>query len=249
MNKFPTSYEIFGFDCLGEEASESLKMEYIFHCVDDCISETLNPYKEIFNSKSFRFEEGEMEWLSGPTGFIFGEDESIAPVNSFMRCDSFMKLKGSKYEHLLYPDHIIKPSPDDERDYLEPIGVELDYAENHIDANCDYYSDIDEESYQRVICTYREAAEDGNLNALWCLGCALNLRNRIFKEKYDVFGLTYYYLSLAIQKGHLACIPSLCELLMQDGMHKEAFMFTYIGAQKKKSIVCGISQCIIYVES
>ena len=50
MNKFPTSYEIFGLDCLGEEASESLKMEYIFHCVDDCISETLNPYKEIFNS-------------------------------------------------------------------------------------------------------------------------------------------------------------------------------------------------------
>ena len=26
MNKFPTSYEIFGLDCLGEEASESLKM-------------------------------------------------------------------------------------------------------------------------------------------------------------------------------------------------------------------------------
>ena len=232
MNKFPTSYEIFGLDCLGEEASESLKMEYIFHCVDDCISETLNPYKEIFNSKSFRFEEGEMEWLSGPTGFIFGEDESIAPVNSFMRCDSFMKLKGSKYEHLLYPDHIIKPSSDE--DYLEPIGVELDYAENHIDGNCDYYSDIDEESYQRVVRTYREAAEDGNLNALWCLGCALNLRNSIIKEKYDVFGLTYYYLSLAIQKGHLACIPSLCELLMQDGMHKEAFMFTYIGAQKKE---------------
>ena len=145
-----------------------------------------------------------------------------------------MKLKGSKYEHLLYPDHIIKPSSDDERDYLEPIGVELDYAENHIDANCDYYSDIDEESYQRVVCTYREAAEDGNLNALWCLGCALNLRDSFFKEKYDVFGLTYYYLSLAIQKGHLACIPSLCELLMQDGMHKEAFMFTYIGAQKKE---------------
>ena len=61
MNKFPTSYEIFGLDCLGEEASESLKMEYISHCVDDCISEALNPYKEIFNSKSFRFEEGEME--------------------------------------------------------------------------------------------------------------------------------------------------------------------------------------------
>ena len=136
MNKFPTSYEIFGLDCLGEEASESLKMEYISHCVDDCISETLNPYKEIFNSKSFRFEEGEMEWLSGPTGFIFGEDESIAPVNRFMRCDSFMKLKGSKYEHLLYPDHIIKPSSDE--DYLEPIGAELDYAENHIDGNCDY---------------------------------------------------------------------------------------------------------------
>lgn len=43
MNKFPTSYEIFGLDCLGEEASESLKMKYISHCVDDCISETLNP--------------------------------------------------------------------------------------------------------------------------------------------------------------------------------------------------------------
>ena len=244
MNKFPTSYEIFGLDCLGEEASESLKMEYIFHCVDDCISETLNPYKEIFNSKSFRFEEGEMEWLSGPTGFIFGEDESIAPVNRFMRCDSFMKLKGSKYEHLLYPDHIIKPSSDE--DYLEPIGVELDYAENHIDGNYDYYSDIDEESYQRVVCTYREAAEDGNLNALRCLGCALNLRNSFSKEKYDVFGLTYYYLSLAIQKGHLACIPSLCELLMQDGMHKEAFMFTYIGAQKKE-IYCMWNLAMYYL--
>ena len=27
MNKFPTSYEIFGLDSLGEEASESLKTE------------------------------------------------------------------------------------------------------------------------------------------------------------------------------------------------------------------------------
>ena len=246
MNKFPISYEIFGLDCLGEEASESLTMEYIFHCVDDCISETLNPHKESFNSKSFRFEEGEMELLPGPTGFIFGEDDSIAPANGFMRCDSFMKFKGSKYEHLLYPYHIIKPSPDDERDYFEPIGVELDYAESHIDGNWDYYSDIDEESYQRVVCTYREAAEDGNLNALWCLGCALNLRNSIFKEKYDVFGLTYYYLSLAIQKGHLACIPSLCEKLMQDGMHKEAFMFTYIGAQKKE-IYCMWNLAMYYL--
>lgn len=91
-----------------------------------------------------------------------------------------------------------------------------------------------------------EFAEDGNLNALWCLGCALNLRNSIFKEKYDVFGLTYYYLSLAIQKGHLACIPSLCELLMQDGMHKEAFMFTYIGAQKKE-IYCMWNLAMYYL--
>ena len=246
MNRFPTSYEIFGLDCLGEEASESLKMGYIFHCVDECISETLNPYKEIFNSKSFRFEEGEMELLSGPTGYIFGEDDSIAPVNGFMRCDSFMKLKGTKYEHLLFPDHIIKPSSDDERDYLEPIGVELDYAENHIDANWDYYSDIDEKSYQRVVCCYREAAKDDNLDALWCLGCALNLQNSPFKEKYDVFGLTYYYLSLAIQKGHLASIPSLCEILMQDGKHKEAFMFTYIGAQKKE-IYCMWNLAMYYL--
>ena len=91
---------------------------------------------------------------------------------------------------------------------------------------------FDEKSYQRVVCCYREAAEDNNLNALWCLGCALNLRQGYSKEKYDIFGLSYYYLSLAIQKGHIACIPSLCERLMQDGMHQEAFMFTYIGAQK-----------------
>lgn len=246
MNKFPTSYKIFGFDCLGEDASESLQMEYILHCINECVSETLNPYKEIFNSKSFRFEDGEMELLSGPTGFIFGEDDSIAPVNSFMFCNSFIKLKGSKYEHLLYPDHIIKPSSDDEREYLEPIGRELDYAENHIDGNWDYYSDIDEKSYQRVVNCYREAAEDGNLNALWCLGCALSLRNGYFREKYDVFGLTYYYLSLAIQKGHLACIPSLCELLMQDGMHNEAFMFTYIGAQKKE-IYCMWNLAMYYL--
>ena len=145
---------------------------------------------------------------------------------------------------------------------MEPIGVELDYAENHIDGNYDYYSDIDEESYQRVVCTYREAAEDGNLNALWCLGCALNLRNGISKEKYDVFGLTYYYLSLAIQKGHLACIPSLCELLdillvflhyvnylcKMEGIKKHSCSHILV-LRKKKSIVCGISQCIIYVES
>lgn len=234
MNKFPTSYEIFGLDCLGEEASESLKKEYIFHCVDDCISETLNPYKEIFNSKSFRFEEGEMELLSGPTGFIFGEDDSIAPVNGFMRCDSFMKLKGTKYEHLLNPCHIVMPDYDDEGDYLEPIVLELDYAENHIDFNWYYYSDIDRKSYQRVVSCYREAAEDGNLNALWCLGCALNLRYGLRIRNDDVLGLTYYYLSLAIQKGHLASIPSLCDSFMLDGKHKEAFMFTYIGAQKKE---------------
>ena len=66
------------------------------------------------------------------------------------------------------------------------------------------------------------------------------------KEKYDVFGLTYYYLSLAIQKGHLACIPSLCELLMQDGRHKEAFMFTYIGAQKKE-IYCMWNLAMYYL--
>ena len=123
MSKFPTSHEIFELDRLGENASESIKMEYILHCVDECVSETLNPYKEIFNSKSFRFEEGEMELLSGPTGFIFGEDDSIAPENGFMQCNSFMKLKGSKYEQLLFPDHIIKHSSDDERDDLEPIGM------------------------------------------------------------------------------------------------------------------------------
>ena len=232
MKKFPTSYEIFGLDCLGEEASESLKMEFIHHCVDECLSETLNPYKEIFNSKSFRFEEGEMELLSGPTGIIFGEDNSIAGVNDFMLCNSFMKLKGSKYEQLLCPDHIIKPSPNEVIN--EPIGVELDYAENHDDANWDYYSGIDENSYQRVICCYREAAEDNNLNALWCLGCALDLRFGNSPRKDDISGLTYYYLSLAIEKGHLACIPSLCEKLMYDGMHQEAFMFTYIGAKKKE---------------
>jgi hypothetical protein len=246
MNKFPTSYEIFGLDCLGEEASESLKMEYIFHCVDDCLSETLNPYKEIFNSKSFRFEEGEMELLAGPTGFIFGEDDSIAPVNGFMQCNSFMKLKGTKYKHLLYPDHIIKPSTDDERDDLEPIGMELDYAENHIDVNWDYYSDIDEKSFQRVVCCYREATEDGNLNALWCLGCALDHRFGYSREKYDIYGLSYYYLSLAIQKGYFVCIPSLCEKLMRDGRHKEAFMFTYIGAQKKE-IYCMWNLAMYYL--
>ena len=234
MNKFPTSYEIFGLDCLGEETSESLKMEFTIHCIDECISKILKPYERIFNDNRFRFEQGEIELKNGPSGCIFNEDDSIAPVNSFMFCDSFMKLKGTKYEHLLHPGHIIKPTSDNERDYFEPIGLELDYAENHIDDNWDYYSDIDEKSYQRVVCCYREAVEDNNLNALWCLGCALNLQCGYFREKYDVFGLTYYYLSLAIQKGHLVCIPSLCNRLMQDGMHKEAFMFTYIGAQKKE---------------
>lgn len=233
MKRFPTSQKIFGFDSLGEKASDSLKMD-ILHKRDECVSETLNPYREIFNSKIFRFEEGKMELLSGPTGFMFGENDSIAPVTGFTLCNSFMKLKGSKYEHLLSHDHIIKPSFDDESDCQEPIGLELDYAEKHSDSSWDYYSDIDEESYQRVVCCYREAAEDNNLNALWCLGCALNLRHGHFKEDYDVLGLTYYYLSLAIQKGHLACIPSLCDRLMNDGMHKEAFMFTYIGAQQKE---------------
>lgn len=246
MNRFPTSSEIFGLDCLGEDASDSLKMKYIVHCVDECVSEILKPSKEIFNRKAFRFEEGEMELLFGPTSFTFGEDDTTAPVNSFMQCDSFMKLKGSKYEHLLCPDHVIKPSSDDERDYLEPIGSELDYAENHVDVNWDYYSDIDEKSYQRVVCCYREAAEDENLNALWCLGCALNLRHGYFKEKNDVLGLTYYYLSLAIQKGHLASIPSLCDRLMSDGMHQEAFMFTYIGAQKQE-IYCMWNLAMYYL--
>lgn len=246
MNRFPTSYKIFGSDCLGEDASESMKMEYTLHCVDECISETLKPYEEIFNNNTFQFEQGEMELINGPSGFIFNEDDSIVPVNSFMFCDSFMKLKGTKYEHLLHPNHIIKPTSDDERDYFEPIGLELDYAENHIDGNWDYYSDIDKESYQRVVYCYREAAEDGNLNALWCLGCALNLRNGCLRENYDVFGLTYYYLSFAIQKGHLVSIPSLCERFMQDGMHKEAFMLTYIGAQKKE-IYCMWNLALYYL--
>lgn len=246
MNKFPTSYEIFGLNCLGEGASESSKMDYILHCVDECVSETLKPYKEIFNHKTFRFEKGEMELLNGPSGFIFDENDSITPVNIFMLCNSFLKIKGTKYECLLCPDHNIKPAPDDDRDDLEPIGLELDYAENHIDINWDYYSDIDEKSYQRVICCYREAAEDNNLNALWCLGCALNLRCGYFREKNDVFGLTYYYLLLAIQKGHIACIPSLCDRLMHDGMHQEAFMFTYIGAQKKE-IYCMWNLAMYYL--
>lgn len=234
MNKFPTSYEIFGLYCLGEDAKDSMKIEYIHHCIDKCVSETLKPYKDLFNNKAFQFKQGEMELFLGPTGYIFNEDDSIVPVNSFMFCNSFMKLKGTKYEHLLHSGHIIKPTSDDERDYFEPIGLELDYAENHIDSNWDYYSDIDKKSYQRVVSCYREAAEDGNLNALWCLGCALNLRYGYLRENYDVFGLTYYYLFSAIQKGHLVCIPSLSERLMQDGMYKEAFMFTYIGAQKKE---------------
>lgn len=246
MNKFPTSYEIFGLDCLGEKASESLKKEYIFHCVDDCISETLNPYKEIFNSKSFRFEEGEMELFGGPPGFLYDENESSTPVNSLMLCDSFMKLKGTKYEHLLNPCHIVMPDYDDEGDYLEPICLELEYAENHLDFNWDYYSKSDERSFQRVVCCYREAAEDGNLNALWCLGCALDHRYGYSRGKYDISGLTYYYLSLAIQKGHIVCIPSLCERLMRDGRHKEAFMFTYIGAQKK-DIYCMWNLAMYYL--
>lgn len=246
MNRFPTSYKIFGLDCLGEDASESLKMEYILHCVDECVSDALKPYKEILNNKTFRFEQGEMELVSGPKGFIFDEDDSIAPINSFMSCDSFLKIKGTKYENLLCLDHIIKPAPEDERDYLEPIGSELNYAEKHLDCNWDYYSDIDEKSYQRVVCCYREAAEDNNLNALWCLGCALNLQHGYFREKYDVFGLSHYYLSLAIQKGHLACIPSLCDRLMNDGMHQEAFMFTYIGAQKKE-IYCMWNLAMYYL--
>ena len=53
MNKFPTSYEIFGLDCLGEEASESLKMEYIFHCVDDCISKHLIHTKKFSTANHF----------------------------------------------------------------------------------------------------------------------------------------------------------------------------------------------------
>ena len=159
MNKFPTSYEIFGLDCLGEEASESLTMEYILHCVDECISKILKPYERFFNHR-FRFEHGKMELIDGPSGFIFNEDDSIAPVNCFMLCDSFIKLKGTKYEHLLHADHIIKPASDDQRDYFEPIGLELDYAENHIDCNWDYYSDIDEKSYQRIVYCYREAAEE-----------------------------------------------------------------------------------------
>ena len=76
MKRFPTSQEIFGFDSLGEKASDSLKMD-ILHKRDECVSETLNPYKEIFNSKTFRFEEGKMELLSAPTGFMFGEDELL----------------------------------------------------------------------------------------------------------------------------------------------------------------------------
>jgi len=245
MNRPPTSSEIFGLNCL-EDTSDSSKMGYMLHCIDECVSETLNPYKEIFNSKSFQFKEGEMELCSGPSGYIFGEDDSIVPVNGFMFCDSFMKLKGTKYEHLLHPSHIIKHISDAERDDLEPFGRELDYAEKHSDCNWDYYSNIDEKSYQRIISCYREAAEDNNLNALWCLGCALNLQRDYSKENYDVFGLTYYYLSLAIQKGHLASIPSLCVILMQDGKHKEAFMFTYIGAQKKE-IYCMWNLALYYL--
>ena len=64
------------------------------------------------------YKKKQMKLLSVPTGFIFSEDDSIAPVNGLMRCDSFMKIKRTKYEHLLYPDHNIKPSSDDERDII-----------------------------------------------------------------------------------------------------------------------------------
>ena len=244
MSTFPTSYEIFGLDSLGEDASDIVKMEYLFNCIDECVSETLMPYKDIFEKETFRFEAGKMERSYGPAGYVFNEDDSTTPINCPMSCNPFVKLKGSKYEKLLCANHFIEPAPNDDRDNLEPIGLELDFAENPIDGNWEYYSDIDEKSYQRVVCCYREAAEDGNLNAMWCLGSALNRRYSDFYL--DYFGLTYHYYTTAIQRGHLACIPSLCEKLMQDGMHKEAFMFTYIGAQKQE-IYCMWNLAMYYL--
>jgi hypothetical protein len=246
MNILPTSYDVFGVYSLDEGISDLSKEEYIHHCINECVSEALKPYKEMFNSNTFRFEEGEMELLYGPTGYIFGEEESTTPLNRFMACNSFITLRGTKYEQLLRPNHFIKPSSDDERDCFAPIGFELDKAENHDDANWDYYASMDKESYLRVINCYKEAAKDNNLNALWCLGCALNLWNDHFRELYDVLGLTYHYLSLAIQKGHITCIPSLCDRLQCDGVHKEAFMFTYIGAQKKE-IYCMWNLAMYYL--
>lgn len=235
MKKIPTTDEVFDIQSLGEDISDSLREEYLYHCLTECIDETLKPYEGLFDSNDFRFHEGEMELLLGPEASIFDEDEETAPTNSFMDCNSFMKIRGTKYEVLIDREHLIKPD-DDAPDYFQPLGNELDYAEQHIDCNWTYYDDIDEDSYQRVVKCYQAAAEEHNHNALWCLGCALDLQGSHFfgQGMDDTFGLKYYYLTLAIQEGHIASIPSLCESMIHDGLDKVAFTLTYIGAQKKE---------------
>ena len=246
MNTIPTAYEIFDIASLGEDVSREIKMQYLWYCIEECVSDAIEPYRAQFQNGEFRFEDGKMEFLFGPKGFIFDEDDSIVPYNVFLTCDSFVKIRGTKYEKLLVSDHYIQPSPDDDRDYLDPIGYELDYAENHYDSNWVDYLDIDRNSYTRVINCYKVAADDGNLNALWCLGCSSELQYGCINEQDDMFGVPYHYFSLAFQKGHFLCIPAFCERLRQDGMHNFVFMFTYIGAQKKE-IYCMWNLAMYYL--
>lgn len=237
MNEIPTADEIFDIASLGVDVPREVVIDYILYCIDECLSDIIKPYREQFQNDDFRFEEGKMKFLFGPSGDIFDEDESMVPYNLFMTCNSFVKIRGTKYEKLLVPDHFIQPSPDDDRDdgeFLCSLGYEIDYAENHYDCNWDYYLDIDADSYIRVVNCYKEAAEDGNLNALWCLACSLDLQTGCFREGNDMYGVAIDFYSLAFQKGHLVSIPSFCDCLRYDGIHNFAFMFTYLGAQKKE---------------
>lgn len=80
---------------------------------------------------------------------------------------------------------------------------------------------------------------------MWCLGCALDVRQEQSHEN-KVPVLTYYYLFQAIQKGHIVSIPSLCYQLMREGKHKEVFQFTYIGAREKE-IFCMWNLAMYYL--
>lgn len=57
MNTIPTAYEIFDIASLGEDVSREIKMQYLWHCIEECVSDAIEPYRAQFQKDiSFVFQ-------------------------------------------------------------------------------------------------------------------------------------------------------------------------------------------------
>lgn len=236
MYKIPENTEIFEIDKLPGQLSEIEKYEYIENSIEERLEQLLRPYDSLFESEEFIFDDGLdslSEEINGSLSpippFLFDETMEEAPnaANAYV-CNSFIALKGTPYERLLDKDkRLVADEP-------ESFGNELEYAENHDDVNWVYVrEDADWDSLERIVNCYQKAAEDGVLDAYWCLGCFFDGAGSHYYDE-DTFGLAYHYYMKAIELGHLCSIQAIANRLETDKRWEESFKLTYVGAMKKE---------------